>query len=131
MKLGKLLHIKFFYKDGDSTMNKWNEDFLRRRLGFNWKEYLPPENNISPLPSDSQEDVEVEDIEVLFEQMDYDQLVEDYVDIAMEIKDRDEMRDLIMMLVDEVYSAVEDEVLMNDINDKINYMNMKRSNASE
>jgi hypothetical protein len=112
-------------------MNKWDEDFLRKRLGYNWKEYLPPENKISPLSSSREEDVEVEDVEFLFEQMDYDQLVEDYVDIAMEIKDRDEMRDLITMLVEEVYSAVEDEVLMDDINYKINYMNMKRSNASE
>lgn len=113
-------------------MSKWDEDFLRRRLGFNWKEYLPPENKIShPHSPSSKEDVVVEDIEVLFEQMDYDQLVEEYVDIAMEIKDRDEMRELFHMLVEEVYSAVEDEILMDDISDKINYISMKRSSYSE
>lgn len=114
-------------------MKKWDEDFLRKRLGDDWKNYVPPEINQQKYlhnSSNEQSNVEIESYESLIELVDFDELHEKYVNLILENRsDDEEISSLLFDLIEEVYSATEDEVLLGDINERVNFLAKKKSGA--
>lgn len=112
-----------------------NEDFLRRRLGYKWQEFIPPEVNPNKYLSANNEEestgnVTVESINALIDFVDFDQLAERYLHRILEVRnDSEEVLSLLVDLIDEVYSAAEDEAIITDIHEKMDFLSMKKSGA--